>query len=498
MGGGDLKRQKKRLSSAASASALAIGSGLLVLGAPVMAEFRLEPSLQASESYSDNVDRDPDGQRDDALITTLTPGAVLRWTGGRVTASADFALGLQHQTNGDDEGVSVLPDAAGLGSAELWREHLFFDASAGVSTELLNTREQDTESNSSIVQTYSASPRLLGSFGSFADAQTFYRFTQVIDEGGGENSDVVNADVGNAQTHEVGASLTAGTDFSTIRWSLNGAASESDRENDEDVERREVALGLEYIVDRSFSLLGGVGYQIFDDGDVENEVDGITWNAGFRWRPGSRTDISVTYGREDENQSFTADARHQLSAQTRVFLTYDETLETGQERLASNLSFIAVDPNTGQLIDTRTNQPFDAQTSLTTIDEDTQRTRRLTTGISGVRGRNTFGVTGSVEFTRDEGSSTSGEEEDAYQIGAQWSRRLSTRDNLGADVNYIRREFQSDGRQDNEYSVGVNYTYNIYQNVNAFGAYEFAIQTSDNEADEFYENFVTVGLGVRF
>ena len=495
MGGGDLRRQITIIGTAASAGAIALAGGLLIGGTSALAQLRIEPSVSVSETFSDNVDRDPDGEGDEAFITEVSPSIALRWNTGRLTATVDAGLAVQHQTKGDDEGIEVLPEAAGLGSAELWREHLFFDASAAASTELLNTRNQDTESNRSIIQTYRANPRLLGKFGSFADVETFYQFTQVIDEGGGSNT---GDDIGDEQEHEIGATLSAGPDFTRIRWALSGTASEAERENQPNVSRREGLLNLEYIVDRTFTVLGGVGYQEFDDGDATNEVSGVIWDAGFRWRPGPRTDVTVTYGRRDDSNSFTANGRHRITPQTSVFASYDEVLETGQERLAQDLSFISTDPNTGQLIDSRTGQPFDPQTSITTVDDDTQRTKTFRAGIAGTRGRNTFGLTGSFQTTRDVGTSTTGEEEDAYQVTANWGRRLSTRANLGTAVSYSRNEFATDNLTDNEYSAEVTYSYNIFQNVNAFGTYEFATQDSTNEAEEFVENRVTVGLAVRF
>lgn len=478
-----------------AAAAVSVASVLAAGVPPASGQFRVEPTLTVSETFSDNVDRDPKGERDEALLTDVTPGVVLRWDGTRTTTALDLSLTARHQTNGEDEGLQLLPDAAGLGSAELWREHLFFDASGAVSTELLNSREQDTGSARSTVQTYNASPRLVGSFGNFADSETFYHFTQVITD---ESDTGLASEADNARTHAIGTTLSAGPDFARARWSLSGTASEQQRETSEDVSRREVALDLEYIVDRSFSALGSVGYQIFDDGDPVNEVDDPTWNGGVRWRPGSRTDITITYGQSDNERSLAADARYQLGPQTTVFASYNEVLETGAERLAQDLTFIGTDPDTGQLIDTRTGLPFDPQTNITTVDEGTQRTKTLFTGITGVRGRNTFGVTGRVQFTRDEGARTAGDDEDAYQISATWGRQLSPRSNLATSASYTRNEFEIDSRTDNEYEASATYTYNVYRNVNAFGTYNFGMQTSDSPANEYLENRVTVGVTMRF
>lgn len=494
----DLRRRAKIVHGTLAVSAFSASAFCaLVLGsaAAVAQQVQLEPSVSVRETYSDNVDREVRSRREDAFITDVSPSVTLRWNGNRVTTAVDAAATFRHQNAGDDKGLSVLPNAAGLGSAELWQDHLFFDASAAASTVLLNTQENDTDSNRSTVQTYSASPRLLGSFSNFADVETFYRFTQVIEDGG---SDAENSDVGNTSTHAIGGTLSSGPDFTRMRWAVNASASEQERDNDANVSRRNVGLDLEYIVDRSFSALGGVGYEFFDDGDPENDISGISWDVGFRWRPGSRTDITATYGRSDDDQSFNLDARHQLSPQTSIFARYEETLETGDERLTTDLSFLGTDPNTGELIDTRTGQPFDPSTNITTTDADTQRTRTFTAGINGTRGRNTFGLSGQVEFTRDVGSSASNDEEDAYEVGVSWGRRLTPRASLNTSFDYSRNEFKNSSRTDNQYEAGFVYSYNIFRNFNAFGSYDFGVQTSDDKLEEFLENRVSVGLSVRF
>ncbi len=473
------------MTTASACGALALGA------APMAAEFRLEPSISVQESFSDNVDQDPDGQEKTALITEVSPGAILRWTGRRVTTSIDLALTASHQTDGEDEGITLEPNAAGLGSVEILRENLFLDAAAAASADLLNTREQDTEANREIIQTYSASPRLVGSFGSFADAETSYRFDQVINDDSGDSETL-----GNSQTHTIEAALNSGSDFAIYRWGLSGQVSESDRDNDDDVSRRDARLDLEYVVDRSFSLLASGGYQFFDDGDQSNDINDPTWNGGFRWRPGPRTDLTATYGQRDNAKSLAADLRYQITPQTGFFAIYSEVLETGQERLARDLSSIGTDPDTGALIDTNTGLPFDPSTSSTSLDNDTQRTKTLSTGLNGVRGRNTFGITGTVEFTEDQ--SSIGDDEDAYIVNLSWGRQLSPRAQIGTNASYARNEFKLDGREDNEYSAGIEYSYNLFENMRAFGSYDFTKQDSTDSNEEFLENLVTLGVGVTF
>jgi len=465
--------------------------GALSLGsAPALAQFRLEPTLGISETYSDNVDQEPDGQETDAFLTDVTPGTTLRWSGGRTTAALDLAITGRHQTSGADKGVEVLPDVGATASSELVQDHLFIDASAAVGLELLNTRQQNTTANNTIVQTYSAGPRLANRFGSFADGQAFYRFNQVIDDD--SNS------LGDDTEHTIGVGLSAGPDFTVLRWSLNGEASRTQRDTLHDITETDSSLGLEYIVDRNFSLLGSVGYQTYDEGNAANDFDSISWDAGFRWQPGPRTDITATYGERDNTKSFAGDLRYAISPQTSLFATYAEDLETGQDRLNQDLSFLTVDPNTGNLINSRTGQPFNNSTAITTIDNTTRRVKTLTVGLNGTRGRNNFGISGIAQRSREQGAVGAANDEDAYSVGLNFGRQLTPDSSLGFNASYARNKFKIDGRRDDEYSAGVSYSYNIFRNISAVGAYSYTEQNSTLAVDEFVENQVSIGVNMSF
>jgi len=462
----------------------------LIIAAPAMAEMRLTPSVRVSETFSDNVDQDPDGLEDEAFLTDVTPGATLRYSGARVNGSLDAFATLRHQNAGDDKGIDAIPSVAGFGEAEAIPETLFLNASASLSSELLNTRGNDTESNKTTVQNYSVGPTLRHRFGNFADGEVSYSFDQQLNSGGGNN-------LSDSRAHSGSVVLSSGTDFAKILWSLNASASQSERQNDDNVSRRAANVDLEYVVFRSFSLLGSGGYEKFDDGDPGNDVNGATWQAGFRWRPGPRTEISLEYGENDGDESFTGDLRYQITPRTTLRASYSEQLTVGQERLVQDLSFIGTDPNTGALIDTRTGLPFDPNASTTTLSNDTERTKVFRLALLGSRGRNTFSVSGSVEKTDQRGVGTTGDE-NAYTFDLGWTRRISPRANIDFSGSFERNEFELNGREDTEFSVGGGYSYNLYTNITAFAQYTFSKQFSDVEANEFTENLVTVGLNMSF
>lgn len=467
------------------------------------AELRLVPSLTVSESVSDNVDQDPDGDEDAALITEVATGLSARWTTGRIQAFYTGSTRFRHQIGGDDEGFEVLPTLRGTGTAEISENLLFLDASAAVTQQLINTSRNDTSANRATTQSYRVSPYLVGHFGSFANGELRYTFDQIFvdEEDDRERTSIFrddDDDLSDATTHTISARLTSGRDFSRLRWGTSGSASESFRVGASDVMRWNVGVNAEYAVLRSFSLLGGIGYEHFDDNDPENDIDGMTWDAGFRWRPGRRTDLTLTYGRSDGDERFEGQAEYRISPRSAIRASYTDRLTTGQERLSSGLGAIALDPLTGGLVDQTTGLPFDPRVRGASLVDQTERAQTFVLGMDLVRGRNTYQVAATVQFTEEENSDTVRDEEDSYGLDASWTRRLNPITSASLLGEYRRNTFEPEGRTDDEFSLGARVNYSLYSNVEAFAAYGFTAQASDDSSEEFTENVVTVGARIQF
>ena len=483
-----LKRLFACIGTAAAAAALP--------WAATGAEIQLTPSIGVTETFSDNVDLDRDGQEEEAFSTDVTPAISIRADAARYTSNFDAAVTFRHQTGGDDKGMQILPGLTGFSTVEVSKELFFVDFSSSVSQELLNTRENNTQSNRDMVQTYSLSPYLVSRFGGFADAELRYTFDTTLREGSGDGGDDGDGNAGDSTSNAIRAALNSGEDFRDLLWSVAASASRRSRDGGDDVERKSINLDVEYIVDRSFSALGGAGFQKLDGGDGDDEVDDPTWYAGFAWRPGTRTDLRVTYGQRDNNNTLSADLSYDIGPRTTLVANYRDQLATGQERLAQNLSFIGTDPNTGELIDTRTGLPFDPTTGETSVEDEITRTRTLTVAVRATRGRNSFVVSGNIQRQTEEGDGDG--DETAYSVSSSFGRQLSRRTDLTLNGAFSRNEFEEDDRDDNEFNLSTALNYVVFRNINAFTSYRYRKQISTNDDEEFTENSVSVGVRMTF
>src|SRR3546814_19807198 len=84
---------------------------------------------------------------------------------------------------------------------------------------------------------------------------------------------------------------------------------------------------------------------------------------------------------------------YQITPKTAVNASYSEALETSQQRAISSLGNLILDPETGELIDETTGEPFTGDDPFT-FDDETTRTKTLLLGANHRSGRNTFRLTG--------------------------------------------------------------------------------------------------------
>ncbi len=450
-----------------------------------LAQDEVKFGLSFSEGFSDNIDLAPSGEEEEAFVTQAAPSITYRRSSPGSNVAFDGSVGLVHQTDGDDKGFQVIPRSAGFGNFELSDQLLFLDASSSVSKELLNSEQADTESNRETVAAFRISPYLTNRFGDYASSELRYRFDQVYVDDSTYSRDLTNA---GRWLLDGGAALTK------FRWGLGASASHTDRSDDNNITRSGVLAQLDYAVSPMFSVVGSGGYQTYDDGENANDVDDAIWQFGLRMRS-ARGEAFAAYGQTDGEESFTMHLDYKIGAFTTVNAGYEELLETGQERVLSDLSFIALDEDTDSLIDSRSGDVFNPNSGVTSLSNQTVRTKRLRAGIAHRRERTTISLRGIWERLDDQ---VSADDEEIKAVELLFERRLTRRLRLLLGGRYENSEFEDDGQKDDEYSVNSTLSYDLRDNVSLFGSYFFRKQDSNDPASEFEENRFTVGLRYSF
>jgi polysaccharide export outer membrane protein len=446
-------------------------------------EWLVAYSATASQTFSDNIDQEPDGEREAGFITRAGPGIFITGSSARVVGAFNGSLIGVYQVGGDDEGFSLDPAIVGTSTTELSPNHVFFDLSGSVRRELLDSRETTSASGAStsnrdLVAAFTASPYLVHQLGDFADVEWRYRFSPTFVEAS-DRSDTLS--------HEASLVLDSGEDFSRLGWTFSNVARLEDRSRESDIKSANTDLGLSYPLWHGFTLLGGIGYEYrTGDEDEDDNFEGVTWLGGFRYEPHPDLNLEATYGHRNNDNSLDALLNYQIGPNTTLTASYAEVLETGQGRAESNLREVIIDPETGEIV-ANGDDPF-------TFEDETTRTRTLRLDATHLSGNNIFGLTALG------GNSEGGSEgdEDFYQARITWSRTLSEELSFAAIASYQHSKFDDDDRTDDTYFFNTSLDYALSGHIRAFMSYSFETRDSTDDDESFTENTVTIGATATY
>jgi len=485
---------------------------------PLRGDWRFDQFAFLRQTFTDNVDLDPSGEKESALITEVGPGIRLQADLARVRGALNASIQAERQSL-NDSNTSVEGELAGTGTVEWLESLLFTDLSASISQERLDSgsgtsASRTNDTNRRTVQTYSASPYVIQQLGRLAQAQL--RYTANIsrieegDDNGGDRFDRADEDASDTVQHVGTLSVTGGPAFGRYNWTFTAQASELNTSGDGtddfggvgglgddpdgDLSRREVRLRNSYAILRGLSLIGDVGYQKLDSQDEVDSFESVLWTAGFEWVPNRATRLFATVGKEDDDRTVTVEARHDITERTRVTLSFDEEVATGQERLFTGLP---QDPD--DLDD------FDPRVDGFTIRDDVTRTRTLRATLDSQLGRNSLGLEATYE-TEEEDAVDGDETEERLRFGARFARPLARDLRFSLNGSYEASDFgggavtgtTDENIEDDDIEFNASLVYSGLQSIDLALDYAFSRRDSTREQDEFTENAVTLTGNIRF
>ena len=290
-------------------------------------EWRFEPSVGTSATYTDNVNQSANNP-EDALILSVTPGFSLRSQGSRrVQATMNYSLtGVSRFS--EDNSSDLFHNLAAVGKAELIEDFLFLDGTASISQALLSLTDSPADAttnsaNRATVGVYSLSPYVQKRFGTFATGQARFSTGGVI-FGDNAGSDSVS----NTFT----AGLSSGTRFNDLSWGLNYSLRQLDNNatgGNSTFERTSVTLG--YVLTRKFRIFGTYGREQNDFLNASG-ADGIFYSGGFGWAPSQRTSIEASIGERYFGRTYSLSANHKMRA-TNIRVSYSEDVSDISQQL---------------------------------------------------------------------------------------------------------------------------------------------------------------------
>jgi len=256
----------------------------------------------------------------------------------------------------------------------------------------------------------------------------------------------INTIFGNSLSHQGRFSVTSGSRFSKLHWTLLTQYRTEKREQSPDFNETLAQADFSYQLTNIFALLGSAGYQKREAFGSFADFNGFIWDAGFRLVPGPRTSLSFRYGNQFNGNTFSLNAQYKITAKNTMNLSYTDTIQTFQSFAFDNNSAVNIDPSL--------NSGF--------ISGDLTRRKNWTLALSGERGRTTYSASA---FYNKYNSDNRALDEKRYGGAISILRNLNQRLSVSGGFTYNLSRFLSDNIADKFWSASVNMNYQISKSL---------------------------------
>ncbi len=277
-------------------SILLVLLSLLVSIQAKAASWKLSPSLELSETYTDNIALQSAGEEESDFVTQLNPAFSLTGEGRRLDLSLYYRLQNLFYANFNDFNTSNHQMVGQLGS-ELVKNMLFFDGGASYKQVLIDPEGDIGQGNISIrgdqqnIATTSLSPYIKRRLGGWSLAELRYSRETVRYIDGQQNDSISNA---------ISGQLADAKPLDRWSWSIGFSSRKVKYVTG--VRPGEtwqyIDSTLAYHLSRKIDINGAVGYENneYQRGIGVAVPKGGYWSVGFAWRPTPRTDVILSRG----------------------------------------------------------------------------------------------------------------------------------------------------------------------------------------------------------
>lgn len=466
---------------------LLASAGSFALSSAVQAnEWTFAPYVGSSEQFTDNVLGTSSSEESD-FVTTLETGFTLTGETLRTELSISYDLSQDYYKR-HHELDGYRQNFVSTGTVELLAEHFFLDARLTFTEETLDgtgavsAGERTQASDRTQVFNGEISPYYVQQFGSWATGIARYSHSETFfsEPNTGGTSD----EPADRSTDEYQLSLNSGTRFANVKWLWDNALISSESDDDDNFEHLYSIVTTEIPINRLFSVLATVGYDDFDVDDIDSDdISGAFAGAGVRFHPNTRTDISLQVGQRFGDTVYDMEASYAPTSLDTITASYKVSVETADQSLLST-----------EILDAQGELNRPDFTVSNYVDEVSKR-KDFTFGWVGTRGRNSYGLSGSMidrEFLID------GTDEKVVSLNANFGRQLSPRAELSTKVGYTEvLDSQIGDNGDTTYSLGASYTYQIGNGLTGTASYDY-LESDEGIGGIVRENAITLSIRKNF
>lgn len=475
--------------------------------------WKIIPSVDLTESYSDNLRLQTKGLEESAFITQVSPGIIISRVGPRFKFDLNYVLqnsyysGNQHDTRTNN----LLHANA---KASLIEDLFFLDSKADITQQNLTPFGQVADANFNLidnrteVRTYSLAPYFRKNFNNQFSSELRY----VRDSA--TSSRVGNID-SKGDTFKFG--VVSGTAFKTVDWGFNYDHQYIDYANQAPLKMEIATINAGFRVSSVFKLTATSGYEKNSYISLSSKPEGFFWTGGFVWTPTERTNFTANIGHRyfgsTSSVSISQRARtsvwsfgyHEDVATTRGQYLIPATNDTSnflnqlwqsiipdqdtRQKIVDNFIRDSGLPTAlAQPVNTLTNQVFLQKNLQASVAITGARNTALLNFFNNSREALSSGALGSVL--------NPGLLDNVRQIGANalWNWKISQRSNASLDLGYIKSDSPNSGIKEHNKIFRTSFSRQLQEKVKATLEFRRALKDSNLASGNYDENAVTFYL----
>lgn len=267
----------------------------MLLSNECQAQWRVTPSIDLRETYSDNVNNQVGDQAVGAFVSEASPRVSISGNGPRLKLNALAEWHSYAYAKDDIPNARNSERRYNLGAQAMLVDQLFYvDAAANGQRQAVSAfgplpQNSFSNLNNTEIRTWSISPNIRHRFGSTATLTA--RYTRDSVSGGG------GVGFSNTMANTRAAQLQSGTNFANIGWYLNYTHQDLQSQTAAGTSSENSLAGLQWHVRPHFILTATAGYDKYEYAVINQTTAGKSWSGGFIWQPSSRTRLEASVGR---------------------------------------------------------------------------------------------------------------------------------------------------------------------------------------------------------
>ena len=301
----------------------------LLLSAECRADWKFVPSAGVTETYTDNVNLQPDERAHGQFVTEAMGGFALTQHSARLQAAASARVHQFAYTNGELPGLNDRTyDYSAAALAKL-ADDLFLDVYAAGGPQSISAFGPQVSDNlysmgnRTTVNSWRISPYVQHHYGNVVDMLLRYSRDGVD---AGERNPFASS------TSSSGSlSFNSGTAFHTVGWGLSVNHQEMQNRLAGPSSSSNALANLRLRYSQRLSLTASGGYDEYDYQSLGGRTSGRNWTGGFIWTPSPRTSLQLSYGRRYFGKTGSLAASHR-SRRSVWSINYSDAITTTRQQ----------------------------------------------------------------------------------------------------------------------------------------------------------------------